>query len=205
MIIIAIIGAAIFLGILYGLLENAKSQRDLNKELQEIEEIDNQLRTSPPYKVGDLYYDTHLVNGMILSTCDDEFIIGRYVRFSCTYYSDTAYNICKGINPKYYFSSDNWMFHDIPTIQELEDLGRYYDTFMNLARKYKRPFKDIRKEPNSSLILSQTLTEDGKSMYIYDLKKRRTDTFPIENIFKSNSSLYFLNMTIEKIYHKKTN
>lgn len=193
MIILAIIGIVIFLGILVGLCENAKSRAELNKELQELEDRDKQLRTKPPYKVGQLYYRDHFDNGMVVSTNGNK---GRYVKFMFDYDWDRADKICKkfAIEIPYQKNSKEEMercvkwnketcVREIPTIEELETLGSFYDTFIRLGKDYTGDFlKDIRNQQYSEAIFSQTLTDDGRSFYMYDLKQRRKYTLPIEDL-----------------------
>lgn len=191
--ILYLIAACVIIGLITGIIGNAKAKSELESEYAAIDERNELNKTSPPYKVGDLYYFDHHWNGMVISTNGYS---GRYMSFSFFYddmeskFKKHHIEIPRGSISvvKSIIESNEYMAKTeiLPSVEELETFGRYYERFLELGKYYCYSFEDFRNKEYSDKILSRTFTPDGKYVYVYDLRNRRVQTVDVSSYLYSN-------------------
>lgn len=199
MAIIVIILGVIILGILIGLIGNAKASIEVKQENAHVENLINSRKThAASYSVGSLYSRGEQ-EGMVVSV-DSSKLHGRFFDFSV---EGTKWNVKKALdywgvsygythsienNAKDYQSYDRGVLYTIPTIQDLQVLGKHLKEFYKLRDERRdggiyASFPDVIFEELgiARKIVSRTLTEDAKSVYAYDMYTKQVLTLPISD------------------------
>lgn len=168
-------------------------------------------RTSPPYMVGDVYLrDNDL--GMVVSTNDygngpqhGIFINLSFIGVSTKFAKKALLEKSGEFDRK----GELWQHHNsgwpsVASIEELKIMGLHYNRFMENYKEYvaylKKRFERCATEcpeyatpkerqignflqgKYATKILSSTYTQDGKSVYLYDLKARKSYTISLKDI-----------------------
>lgn len=187
-------------------------------------------RTSPPYKVGDLYMPNYSESGMVVSTndvgCRPYNGIGGYPGIVVIHIGRAGYStqFVKEhlLNKTFFFDSQEKYLKlglRCANIEELKIMGLHYKKFINHNREYianvekvwERNLKEFPEDivPKDALIgnflqgkyatkiLSSTYTEDGKSVYLYDLKEQKSYTISLNDV---NDESDFAMFTVRKYY-----
>lgn len=177
-----VIVSIVAIGLLIGFFNNLKVKKELREEYQNLEDRDNDLKTKPPYKIAQPYYNSRYDCGIVVSS-------KRYVPFSA---GIKNFETAKDALNAFYVSVNMELnkidleeykkgisYQTIPSIDDLQVFGEIYDVYMSLKRRYKpHDNSDIRSEELAEILVSRNINENGEVL-AYNLKTKKIFSIPI--------------------------